>query len=150
MGTRGGETQDTERHSLTLLITETGQDRTGQETSRAVPVLGSMAGQGTRAAMAERGARAPMAGQGTREAMADRGAWVAMVDPGTQEAMAERGARALESWTGPAGALESWTEQALEDAGEEPALEGAREAQTLGGTGRYLLSNTILWCLGDP
>ncbi len=35
-----------------------------------------------------------MAGQGTREAMADRGAWVAMVDPGTQEAMAERGARA--------------------------------------------------------
>ncbi len=35
-----------------------------------------MAGQGTRAAMAERGARAAMAGQGTREAMADRGAWV--------------------------------------------------------------------------
>ncbi len=48
---------------------------TGQMASRAAPVLGAMAGQGT------------------REAMADRGAWVAMVDPGTQEAMAERGAR---------------------------------------------------------
>ncbi len=31
-------------------------DRTGQEASRAAPVLGAMAGQGTRAAMAERGA----------------------------------------------------------------------------------------------
>ncbi len=33
----------------------------------------------------------------------------------------------------PAGALESRTEQALGDAGEEPALECAREAHTLGG-----------------
>ncbi len=117
MGTRGGETKDTERHSLTLLPPPercvchpptvhhpTGRgggrsgglkghgDRIGQEASRVAPVLGAMAGQGTRAAMAERGARAAMAGQGTREAMADRGAWVAMVDPGTQEAMAEQGA----------------------------------------------------------
>ncbi len=49
-------------------------DRTGQEASRAAPVLGAMAGQGT------------------QEAMAGQGAWVSMVDPGTQEAMAERGA----------------------------------------------------------
>ncbi len=88
-----GETQDTERHSLTLLpppercVSHRTRgcsgglkghgDRTGQEASRAAPVLGAMAGQGTRAAMADRGARAAMAGQGTREAMADRGAWVA-------------------------------------------------------------------------
>ncbi len=89
MGTRGGETQNTERQSLTLLpppercvplpprvgaLEALRDTETGQEASRAAPVLGAMAGQGT------------------REAMADRGAWVAKVNPGTQEAMAERGA----------------------------------------------------------
>ncbi len=138
MGTRGGETQDTENTGLTLLpppercvpytiqrgggvgALEASRDtETGQEASRAAPVLGAMAGQGTRVAMVERGAWAAMAergawvsmvdpgtqeamaergawetmaGQGTREAMADRGAWVSMMDPETQEAMAERGA----------------------------------------------------------
>ncbi len=78
---RGGKTQDTENTGLTLLPpsrtvrppstvhrTPTGRgggrsgglkghgDRTGQEASRAAPVLEAMAGQGTRAAMAERGA----------------------------------------------------------------------------------------------
>ncbi len=49
MGTRGGETQDTERHSLTLLTLrvgalETSRDpETGQEASRAAPVLGVVA-----------------------------------------------------------------------------------------------------------
>ncbi len=57
-----------------------------------MPIPGAMAGQGTRAAMAERGAWVAMVDPGTQEAMAERGAWVAMVDPGTQEAMAERGA----------------------------------------------------------
>ncbi len=75
MGTRGGETQDTERHSLTLLpppkrcvphrTPSNGEgggghsgglkghgDRIGQEASKAAPVLGAMAGQETRAAMA--------------------------------------------------------------------------------------------------
>ncbi len=106
MGTRGGETQDTENTGLTLLpppergvgALEASQDT---ETSRAAPVLGAMAGQWTREAMADRGAwvamvdprtQEAMAGQRTREAMADRGAWVSMVDPGTQEAMAEQGA----------------------------------------------------------
>ncbi len=171
MGTRGGETQDTENTGLTVLPPSRDQpsglsgtsrtvhhptgrgggrsggltghgDRTGQKASRAVPVLGAMAGQGT------------------REAMAERGAWVAMVDPRTQEAMAERGAWAPETertawapgpernaWApgpertlarslwrplwflGPPGwsSLESTgEEQALGGAGEEPALEGAR------------------------
>ncbi len=85
MDTRGGETQDTD---LTWGGGRSGGltghgDRTGQEASRAAPVLGAMAGQGTRVAMAERGACA---------AMAERGAWVARVDPGTQEAMADQGA----------------------------------------------------------
>ncbi len=57
-----------------------------------MPIPGAMAGQGTRAAMAEQGAWVAMVDPGTQEAMAERGAWVAMVDPGTQEAMAERGA----------------------------------------------------------
>ncbi len=57
-----------------------------------MPIPGAMAGQGTRAAMAERGAWVAMVDPGTQESMAERGAWVAMVDPGTQEAMAERGA----------------------------------------------------------
>ncbi len=79
---RGGKTQDTENTGLTLLPPPercvhhppytvhhpTGRgggrsgglkghrDRTGQEASRAAPVLEAMAGQGTRAAMADRGA----------------------------------------------------------------------------------------------
>ncbi len=65
---------------------------TGQEASRAAPVLGAMAGQGTRETMADRGAWVAMVDPGTQEAMAEQGAWVARVDPGTQEAMVERGA----------------------------------------------------------
>ncbi len=108
-------------------------DRTGQEASRAAPVLGAMAGQGTRVAMAERGAWAAMAERGARVAMAGRGTREAMVDRGAQEAMAERRAweamagsppqifswgfssspgGALGSRTEPAGALESRTEPA--------------------------------------
>ncbi len=91
MDTRGRETQDTD---LTLLPPPewytvhhpTGRGggrsggltghgvRTGQEASRAAPVLGAMAGQGTRVAMVERGAWAAMAERGAREAMAERGA----------------------------------------------------------------------------
>ncbi len=101
MGTRG-ETQDTERQSLTLLpppercVPHTIQRGGGvgalQEASSAAPVLGAMAGQGTQEAMADRGAWVAMVDPGTQEAMAERGARAAMVDPGTQEAMAERGA----------------------------------------------------------
>ncbi len=117
-------------------------DRTGQEASRAAPVLGAMAGQGTREAMAERGAweamaergtreamadrgareamagqgtREAMAGQGTQEAMAERGAWVSMVDPGTQEGMAGSPPKKI-----------SW--------GDSSSPGGAQEARTLGGT----------------
>ncbi len=57
---------------------ETSRDTgTGQEASRAAPVLGAMAGQGTWAAMAERGARVARVDPGTQEAMAERGAWEA-------------------------------------------------------------------------
>ncbi len=42
-------------------------------------------------------------------------------------------------------------EQALEGAGDDQALEGAGEEQALGlGSKPSPLSNTILWCLGDP
>ncbi len=58
-------------------------DRTGQEASRAAPVLGAMAGQGTRGAMADPGTREAMAGQGTREAMAGQGTREAMAGQGT-------------------------------------------------------------------
>ncbi len=47
-----------------------------------MPIPGAMAGQGTRAAMAERGAWVAMVDPGTQEAMAERGAWVAMMDRG--------------------------------------------------------------------
>ncbi len=117
MDTRGRETQDTENTGLTLLpgggrsggLTGHG-DRTGQDRRPPGrrPVLGAMAGQGTRVAMAERGARAAMAGQGTREAMADRGAWVSMVDPGTQEAMAERGEWEAMAGQGAREAMADW------------------------------------------
>ncbi len=77
----GRETKDTERHSLTLpplpnvhhpTGSECGRsgglkghgDRTGQEASRAAAVLGAMAGQGTRAAMAERGGLGGHGGSG--------------------------------------------------------------------------------------
>ncbi len=104
MGTRGGEPQDTERPSLTLLPPpercvphrtpsngEGGRsgglkghgDRTGQEASRAAPILGAMAGQGTRVAMAERGGWEAMADPGTREAMAGQGTREAMAGQGT-------------------------------------------------------------------
>ncbi len=94
---------------------------TGQEASRAASVLGAMAGQGT------------------REAMADRGAWVAKVDPGTQEAMAERGAWEASMggsppkknyWgdsSSPGGSLEAWSLRAL-GSRTEPA--GAQESRT--------------------
>ncbi len=62
-------------------------DRTGQEASRAAPVLGAMAGQGAREAMAEQGAREAMAEQGAREAMAEQGAREAMAEQGAWEAM---------------------------------------------------------------
>ncbi len=85
MGTRGGETRDMGNTGLTVLPLPNGAsrtvhhptgrggrsgglkghgDRTGQEASRAAPVLGAMAGQGTREAVAD---------PGTREAMADPG-----------------------------------------------------------------------------
>ncbi len=136
MGTRGGETQNTERQSLTLLpppercvllpprvdaLEALRDTETGQEASRAALVLGAMAGQGT------------------REAMADRGAWVAKVDPGTQEAMAERGAWEASMggsppknfyWgdsSSPGGSLEAWSLGAL-GSRTEPA--GALESRT--------------------
>ncbi len=62
-------------------------DRTGQEASRAAPVLGAMAGQGTREAMADPGTREAMAEQGAREAMAEQGAREAMAEQGAWEAM---------------------------------------------------------------
>ncbi len=46
---------------------------TGQVTSRAVPVPGSMADPGTRAAMADQGTRAAMADPVIRGAMANQG-----------------------------------------------------------------------------
>ncbi len=59
------------------------------------------------------------------------------------------------SWTGPAGAKMSWMGPA------EMKMSWAGPAETLVGwfrlgtgnfpdTGRSPLSNTILWCLGDP
>ncbi len=66
---------------------------TGQEASRAAPILGAIAGQGTREPMAGQGTREAMAGQGTREAMAGQGAREAMAEQGAREAMAEQGAR---------------------------------------------------------
>ncbi len=61
------------------------------------------------------------------------GCWRGAGAEGRSGSAASRGrsgsALAARSWTGPAGALESWAEQALEDAGEEPALEDAGEEQ---------------------
>ncbi len=54
---------------------------TGQEASRAAPVLGLTAERGARAAMAYQGARAAMVDPGARAAMADRGARAAMAGP---------------------------------------------------------------------
>ncbi len=42
-------------------------DRTGQEASRAAPILGAMAERGGREAMADPGTQEAMAGQGTQE-----------------------------------------------------------------------------------
>ncbi len=141
MGTRGGETQDTERQSLLLLpppercvplpprvgaLEALRDTETGQEASRAAPVLGAMAGQGTREAMADRGAWvASMGGSppknfywgdssspgGSLEAWS-LGALGSRTEPaGAQESRTEP-AGALESRTEPAGALESQTEPA--------------------------------------
>ncbi len=49
--------------------------------SRAVPIPGPMAEQGSRAAMADQGIRAAMADQGTRAAMVDPGTRAAIPDP---------------------------------------------------------------------
>ncbi len=108
MGTRGGETRDMGNTGLTVLppperciphrTPSNGEGEvgaleplrdmeTGQEASRAAPVQGAMAGQGTRVAMAERGGREAMAGQGTREAMAGQGTREAMAEQGAWEAM---------------------------------------------------------------
>ncbi len=135
----------------------TGQDRTGQEACNLAPVLGVMAGQGTRvamaeqgawAAMAERGARVAMVGQGTREAMVDRGAWVSMVDPGTQEAMAERGAWEAMAGQGTRGAMAgrgAWvsmvdpgTQEAMAERGAWEAMAGQGTREAMGGRGAWV------------
>ncbi len=182
MGTRGGETQDTERHSLTLLPLPNGASRTvhhptgrggghsgglkghgdstGQEASRAAPVLGAMAGQGTRAAMAERGAGSSGGHGGAGDSGGHNGSWSSggadsrgrsgsadsrgrsggVDSRGAQGAWTLGGAREAPNWTkvswaGPADATEGWLRLGT---GNFPD------------TGRYLLSNPIPWCLGDP
>ncbi len=107
MGTRGREIQDTGKQSLTLPppnrrrttfkgegALEASRDmEAGQVASRAVPIPGPMAEQGSRAAMADQGIRAAMADQGTRAAMVDPGTRAAMPDPETQAAMPDQGTR---------------------------------------------------------
>ncbi len=105
---------------------------TGQEASKAAPVLGAMAGQGTRAAMADRGAWVAMVDPETQEAMAERGARAAMAGQGTREAMAKLGwpgwirgrAREARSWTGPAEKQEGACEERPQ---EGTVLEQAQE-----------------------
>ncbi len=74
-------------------VLETSRDQETRQTAfRAAPVPGPKLGQGTREAMAEKGAWAAIAGPGTREAMVEQGAWAVIADPGTREAMVEQGA----------------------------------------------------------
>ncbi len=113
MGTRGGETRDKGNTGLTVLpppercvphrIPSNGEgggrsgglkghgDRTGQEASRAAPILGAMAERGGREAMEDPGTRETMAGQGAREAMAEQGAREAMAEQGARGAMTKIG-----------------------------------------------------------
>ncbi len=115
MDTRGGETRDKGNTGLTVLpppercvphrTPSNGEgggrsgglkghgDRTGQEASRAAPILGAMAERGGREAMADLGTQETMAGQGTRETMVGQGTREAMAGPGTREAMAGQGTR---------------------------------------------------------
>ncbi len=88
-------------------------DRTGQEASRAAPILGAMAERGGREAMADPGTPETMAGQGAREAMAEQGAREAMAGQGAREAMAGQGAR--EAMAGQ-GAREAMVEQGAREA----------------------------------